>query len=203
MALGGFGFYHFGKKAEKTRQQETQNSFDKLLTQNQELNDQLKPFLQLAQAARPDLDQGAALTSLRKEIEQLRQVAEKHEFTPLEPALRNVFVQRVQEFSLSFSDAGVAVKITHETWSPTTTKQYAAQLASLLREGGLEVQGPDQITYFLVTPSSPIEWGYNDGILDMSKCCTKQFLQSSSLTTSGRRLHIRNLGRYGFTSVAM
>ncbi len=40
MALGGFGSYHFGKKAEKTRQQETQNSFDKLLTQNQELNDQ-------------------------------------------------------------------------------------------------------------------------------------------------------------------
>ena len=43
MALGGFGSYHFGKKAEKTRQQETQNSFDKLLTQNQELNVQLKP----------------------------------------------------------------------------------------------------------------------------------------------------------------
>ena len=32
----------------------------------------------------------------------------------------------------------------------------------LLREGGLQVQGPDQITYFLVTPASPIEWGYNN-----------------------------------------
>ena len=121
-ALGIFGSYYFGKKTEETRQQETQENFAKIHLQNQELNDQLKPFLQLAQAARPDLDQGAALTSLRKEIEQLRQVAEKHEFTPLEPALRNVFVQRVQEFSPSFSDAGVSVKITHETWSPTTTK---------------------------------------------------------------------------------
>ena len=160
-ALGILGSYYFGKKTEETRQQETQENFAKILIQNQELNDQLKPFLQLAQTARPDLDQDAALTSLREEIEQLRQVAKKREFTPLESGLRNAFVQRVQGFSPSFSDAGVAVKITHETWSPTTTKQYAAQLASLLREGGLEVQGPDQITYFLVTPSSPIEWGYN------------------------------------------
>ena len=161
-ALGIFGSYYFGKETEDTRQRETQENFGKILTQNQELNDQLTPFLQLAQAARPDLDQNAAPASLRKEIEQLRQVASKHEFTPLESGLRNVFVQRLQGLSLSFSEAGVTVRITHETWSPTTTKQYAAQLASLLREAGLEAQGPDQITYFLVTPSSPIEWGYND-----------------------------------------
>lgn len=103
---------------------------------------------------------------LRAEIEDLRQIAARHEFTPLESTLRNVFIQRLQEFSSSFSDAEISVRVTHETWSSTATRQYTAQLVSLLRDGGLEVHGPDQITYFLVTPSSPIEWGYNDGNID-------------------------------------
>ena len=165
-ALGVFGSYYFGKKTEDTRQQENQANFDKILWQNQELTEQLTPFLQLAHTARPDLDQDAALASLRDEIEQLRQLAAKREFTPLDAGLRDVFVQRVREFSTSFSDAGIAIQITHETWSPTTTKQYARQLATLLREAGLSVHGPDQITYFLVTPSSPIEWGYNPGDIE-------------------------------------
>lgn len=160
-ALGILGSYYFGKRTEEARQAETQDNFDRILMQNQGLNERLTPFLQLAQAARPDLDQDAALASLRVEIEELRQIAAKHEFAPLDSTLRTVFVQRLRGFSSSFSDAGISIRITHETWSPTATKQYAAQLATLLREGGLEVQGPDQITYFLVTPSSPIEWGYN------------------------------------------
>ena len=44
-ALGIFGSYYFGKKTEETRQQETQENFAKIHLQNQELNDQLKPFL--------------------------------------------------------------------------------------------------------------------------------------------------------------
>ena len=33
----------------------------------------------------------------------------------------------------------------------------------MLQEGGVDVRGPEQITYFLITPSSPVEWGYNEG----------------------------------------
>ena len=112
--------------------------------------------------AQDDLDQQAALDSLRQDLERLRDIAGKHEFTPLAPELRAAFVRDVQAFAPSFLRADISIQITHETWSPPATQQYVAQLASLLREGGLQVQGPDQITYFLVTPASPIEWGYHD-----------------------------------------
>ena len=153
--LGGFGSYYFGRKAESAQRQE-------LRTHLVTLEERLKPFQELAHAARPELDQDAALDGLRREIQQLREIAGKHEFTPLAPKLREEFVRRILEFSPSFLNEGVSVQITHETWSPRVTKQYLAQLAEMLREGGLEVQGPKQITYFLVTPASPIEWGYNE-----------------------------------------
>ena len=161
-ALGGFGSYHFGKKAEDSRKQELQSSVNELLARSQTLEEKLEPFQELARMARPDLDQDAALDSLRQDIERLRKIAGKHEFAPLAPELRAAFVRHVQEFAPSFLSAGISIQITHETWSPLATKQYAAQLAALLREGGLQIQGPDQITYFLVTPASPIEWGYNE-----------------------------------------
>ena len=161
-ALGSFGSYHFGKKAENARNQELQSSVNELLTRSQTLEEKLEPFQELAQRARPDLDQDAALDSLRQDIERLREIAGKHEFAPLESELRADFVRHVHEFAPSFLDAGISIQITHETWSSLATKQYAAQLVAMLREGGLQVQGPDQITYFLVTPASPIEWGYNE-----------------------------------------
>ena len=124
-ALGGFGSYHFGKKSGDARAREFQQSVDELLTRSQTLEDKLEPFHELAQTARPDLDQDAALDSLRQEIEQLREIAAKHEFTPLSPELRNKFLRRVQEFAPSFATAGFSILITHETWSPQTTRQYA------------------------------------------------------------------------------
>ena len=160
-ALGGFGSYYFGKKAADVREQERRTNFKELLTRSQTLEEKLKPFQELALTARPNLDQDAALDSLRQDIERLREISGKHEFTPLASKLRATFVRHVQKFAPNFLSAGISIRITHETWSPLATKQYAAQLAMLLQEGGLQVQGPDQITYFLVTPASPIEWGYN------------------------------------------
>ena len=160
-ALGGYGSYHFGKKAEAAQEQELQANLDELLTRSQILEEKLGPFQELARTARPDLDQDAALDSLRQDIERLREIDGKHEFTPLASKLRATFVRHVQKFAPNFLSAGISIRITHETWSPLATKQYAAQLAMLLQEGGLQVQGPDQITYFIVTPASPIEWGYN------------------------------------------
>lgn len=161
-ALGGLGSYYYGKKADDVREQARRTAFGELLTRSETLEESLKPFQELARTAHPDLDQQAALDSLRQDLERLRDIAGKHEFTPLAPELRAAFVRDVQAFAPSFLRADIFIQITHETWSPPATQQYAAQLASLLREGGLQVQGPDQITYFLVTPASPIEWGYHD-----------------------------------------
>ena len=161
-ALGGFGSYYYGKKAGDNKALQLRTKVDELLVRSQTLEEKLEPFQQLAKTARPDLDQDAALDSLRQEIERLRKIAGKHEFTPLEPQLRATLIQRIREFASDFADAGISIKVTHETWARPATKQYASQLVELLEEGGLRVHGPDQITYFLVTPASPLEWGYNE-----------------------------------------
>ena len=125
----------------------------------------VQTLVKLARERDPNLSEDAALASLREEIESLRKIAAKHEFTPLVPELRATFVARLREFASELNDAGFTVLITHETWSPPPTRRYAAQLAELLREGGLQVEGPKAITYFLVNPPSPLEWGYNEGDL--------------------------------------
>ena len=154
-AAGGFGSYYFGKKAELGRRAELQTSL-------RSLEEKLEPFVDLARQARPDADQDTALAGLREDIEKLRRIALKHEFTPLEAELRAGLVESVRQFAPEFSNAGMIVKITHETWTNPATREYAVQIASMLRDGGINVTGPEQITYFLITPSSPIEWGYNE-----------------------------------------
>ena len=161
-ALGGFGSYYFGQKAEVARAQDFLTRLDGLSDDGKALAGRLEPFYELARAASPGLDQDAALAHLREEIQRLREIAAKHEFTPLAPQLRTEFIARVRDLSPEFVRTGFSVLITHETWSPPPTRQYAAQLAELLRQGGLHVVGPNAITYFLVTPPSPLEWGYND-----------------------------------------
>ena len=89
------------------------------------------------------------------DTEELRQLASKREITPLAAEIRARLMDSVRQFAPEFSNAGMTVKITHETWSNPATREYAAQIASVLRESGVEVKGPEQITYFLVTPSSP------------------------------------------------
>ena len=160
-ALGGFGSYYFGKRADTARDQDFRTRLDRLSEDGKSLADRLEPFYELARKASPGLDQDAALARLRNEIEHLREIAAKHEFTPLLPNLRAEFVARIRSFASQFERAGFSVLITHETWTPPPTRQYAAQLADLLREGGLSVEGPNAITYFLVNQPSPLEWGYN------------------------------------------
>ena len=155
MAAGGYGAYHFGKQSELARRADLQASL-------QSLEGKLEPFAELARQARPDADQDAALAGLREDIEDLRRTASKHEFTPLAPDLRAGLVDSVRRIAPEFSEANMSVNVTHETWTNPATRDYAAQLASVLREGGVQVSGPEQITYFLINPSSPIEWGYNE-----------------------------------------
>ena len=160
--LGGFGSYYFGQKADEARAEDFRTRLDRLSEDGQALAGRLEPFYELARAASPDLDQDAALARLREEIERIRELTAKHEFTPLASQLRAEFIARLRDLAPDFVRAGFSVQITHETWSPPPTRQYAAQLADLLREGGLHVDGPNAITYFLVTSPSPLEWGYNE-----------------------------------------
>ena len=162
-AFGGFGSYYFGKKAEEERRAELGTSFE---TEVSDLQTTLEPFLELARQARPEVDRQAALAGLRADIEELRRVAAKHEFTPLAPEIRATRLEAIQQLAQEFRDASMTVAITHETWTRSATRQYADQLASLLRDGGIRVSGPEQITYFLITPASPIEWGYNESDLE-------------------------------------
>lgn len=165
-ALGGFGSYYFGQIADTERAQDFRTRLDRLSEDGKALAGRLEPFYELAQKASPGLDQDAALAHLRNEIERLREFAAKHEFTPLLPTLRTAFIERIRGFAPQFEREGFSVLITHETWTPPSTRRYAAQLADLLREGGLNVEGPNAITYFLVLPPSPLEWGYNESDLD-------------------------------------
>ena len=77
----------------------------------------------------------AALAGLRKDIEKLRRVAAKYEFTPLAPALRAGLVQAVREFESEFARVGMSVSITYETWTNPATKwtKAAHQAAGSVR----------------------------------------------------------------------
>ena len=161
-ALGGFGSYHYGKKAEDARGKELRTSVDELLTRSQTLEERLEPFQEIAREAHPDLDQDAALEILRNDFEELQRIARKHEFTPLSSSLQATVLARLQQVSSGLSRTGMSVRVTHETWASPTTKQYATQLVELLAEAGIQAYGPEQITYFLVTPASPLEWGYHE-----------------------------------------
>ena len=178
VTIGGAGFaaFQFGSQAEVLRQKPLQENIDELLTRSETLEEKLEPFVELARNARPDLDQDAALENLRQEIEELRNIAAKHEFTPLSAELRAAFINQIRRISVAFAKEEMTVQITHETWSPPTVREYAGQLATLLKDGGLRVRGPTQITYFLVTPSSPIEWGYNEADLDRVELLYQAFL---------------------------
>ena len=161
-ALGGLGAFYFGQKTDAARDQDFRIRLDRLSEDGKALATRLEPFYELAQAASPGLDQDEALARLQEEIKRLREIAAKHDFTPLASQLRTDFLDRLRALAPEFERAGFSVVITHETWTPPPTRQYAVQLADLLREGGLQVEGPNAITYFLVTPPSPLEWGYNE-----------------------------------------
>ena len=81
-AFGGFAYY-YGKKAEDARAQELRTNVGELLTRSQTLEKKLEPFQEIAQETHPDLDEDAALDSLRRDLEELQRIARKHEFTPL------------------------------------------------------------------------------------------------------------------------
>jgi len=132
------------------------------LVELRRLRTDVAPLVALAQSTFPELDRNQAVAELARDVDELRTKVAKHEFTPLEPELWAAALAQLRPIAELFASRNMRISVTHETWTPTATRQYANELVELLADAGFAVSGPEQITYFLVTPSAPIEWGYNE-----------------------------------------
>jgi hypothetical protein len=91
------------------------------------------------------------------------------------------------------------IKITYETWVLPTTRQFADQLALILQEAGLIVDGQSFATVYLVGDAYPLEWGYNESqrellwdlfaVLRQIIKPSKSHAQRKSLKTGHIRIH--------------
>ncbi len=179
VALGGFGSQYFGKKisdAEKLRNDSTQielkQNIEVLLEGNETLKEgneilknRLVPFEELATKIHPTLKTDAALAKLQEDYKRLEEIASKYEFVELDKDIRAQTINRLKGVAQIFNQKGYKIQVTHETWTNAATQKYASQLADILREAGFNVEGPKQITYYLIQASAPIEWGYSPGML--------------------------------------
>ena len=172
-ALGGFGSQYFGKQvseAEKVKSEQSQEELEKnineLLKGNETLKERLVPFEELASEIHPTLKIDAALTQLKEDFKRLEEIASKYEFIPLDSGIRSSVVKQLKLVARNFNAKNYEIQVTHETWTNAATQKYAAQLAAILTEAGFKVDGPNQITYYLIQQSAPVEWGTSPGMLN-------------------------------------
>jgi hypothetical protein len=95
------------------------------------------------------------------DVDRLREIAAKHEFTPISPELRKLALSSLSRAAVTYAEHSIKLEITHETWASPATRRFAEQLAALLKEAGLDVSGPEFATVYLVGPAYPLEWGFN------------------------------------------
>jgi hypothetical protein len=86
------------------------------------LQERLLPFEQLAAEIHPTLKLDAALTQLKEDFAELKEIASKHEFTPLENEVRKGLVSRLKPIAVMFIHKDLLIEITHETWTNSTTQ---------------------------------------------------------------------------------
>lgn len=103
----------------------------------------------------------AELENQTKDLDRFKRIAAKHEYRPLSSEIRQQFVRSLTELKDDFEAAEMKIKITQETWTPSTTQKFTSELADILREAGLNVSGPKFATVYLVSQSYPVEWGFN------------------------------------------
>lgn len=95
------------------------------------------------------------------DVDELRKIAARHKFQPISHELRELTLPLISQTAASYAEHSIKLKITHETWASAATRQFAKQLADILREAGLDVEGPEFATVYLVGPAYPLEWGFN------------------------------------------
>ena len=86
--LGGFGSYYFGKKSDKRKEERSEANYsiqtekiDSLLKGNEELKNQLSPFLVQARKLYPNESDSTALKKLKQDIEETKAELNKEKNT--------------------------------------------------------------------------------------------------------------------------
>ena len=133
------------------------------------------------------------------DVERLRDIAAKYEFTPIISELRETTLPELAQTAVAFSEQAVEVKITHETWTSPATREFTRQLATLLREAGFNVAGPEFATVYLVGPAYPLEFGFNPDQQELMDQLyrallpiirpSKEYANRKSLAVGTMRLH--------------
>jgi len=154
------------------------SDLDKANTEIQRLETLLTPFRTIALERYTGPEQEALnklahrirmLEDQVKDVEKFKEIAAKHEFTPLESSLRASTIGRLAKIPDVLSQSNIVVNITHESWTSPSTRKFAEQLAILMKEAGLIVSGPDFATVYLIGEVYPIEWGYSESQFEMLK----------------------------------
>lgn len=153
-------------------QENTHQERKALESEIKNLNSSLEPFRLIAERRFSNVSRSEALSKLAeriekvesqvKDVDRLREIASKHEFKPINKGLYANIVKLLLPISSKFKSNEVVIEISYETWALPPTRQFADQLANMLKESGFEVHGPNFVTVYLVSKTYPLEWGYNE-----------------------------------------
>ncbi len=127
----------------------------------QRLESLLKPFQTIAHQLFVG-DEEVVLTKLTNRIITLENKVKKFIFKPLSADVRTQIVKQLSSLKQLYKDNNISIELTHESFTPTTTRQYVNQLALILAESGLNVTGPSFAKVdFPDNKSYPLLWDYN------------------------------------------
>ncbi len=127
----------------------------------QRLESLLKPFQTIAHQLFVG-DEEVVLTKLIGRIITLENKVKKFVFKPLSGDIRTQIVKKLSSLKQLFKDNNISIELTHESYTPRTTRKYANQLALILEESGLNVTGPSFAKADLPDDKSyPLIWNYN------------------------------------------
>jgi len=128
---------------------------------NIQLVQQLQPFEKLAETLYPEFAITKAVSKLTEDFNKLQMTVAKYEFTSLKNEIKEELISKLKELKVLYEQKSLSIEITYETWVLPSTRKFAEQLVNLLSDAGLKVIGPNFATVYLVGPSFPLEWGYN------------------------------------------
>lgn len=150
-ALGGYGSYHYGSKIQERKdlassktEEELGTKIQQLLDGNNTLQEQLKPFEELAAQIHPTLQGQEALSQLRKDLGSLQERA---------AALENQAAPRLlsdaqrQGFAAALQGHAQTEVTVNATLGDQEGVQFANHLKAMLEEAGWQVHGVNQVVY--------------------------------------------------------
>lgn len=169
-------------KAAEAREQKAVEAREKIAQELAQLQEQMRPVIELATAKYPSLDVDAAVLEiandvqkLQKENEQLlkrtealkkqtKELSERDYFHPLNAEIRNRVVESLNGILESNKDRSLQISIFCEKGNSLRQK-VARQLVDILSESGIETKGPTAFTTFSsgVLPAVRVGLNREDG----------------------------------------